>query len=372
MKCSVLFFLGLVGQTVSGQPTALHQLVIVDPSESVVVRLQSFAEQLRKSGVLSNENIEYKILSLPPTGQVSQLSNVYSKYGYMPVNGAKIIEPGTVVSGSENRIHYSRPNPDFTPEQKWGTFEFCASGVNGIPSYPANVTLVPKSGAIVSSTFLFGNDDWRISGNQMKLPYPSKFEPYSRGSLNYYIVGTDDLVNVDESGKTDSSLWYFEAPSKFHGNNGIAYGGSISFTIHSFSGDFKSDKWNSDDTKAVLLHCKDCTGPVYGGITLALPLGVLRKSHPSLFKGTPTEVSIKLLESAGWLKDPQNTLKQWYTPSQCDVIQVLSRLSKIQILGDWTNWYESVALDNVMISNTKGQLPLCSMARPDASVCTCA
>jgi hypothetical protein len=330
------------------------------------------ARESRKSGVLKNENIAYKVMTLPATGQLSQLSSVYSKYGYQPVNGAKITAKETMISGSENRIHYGRPNPDHASEEKWGTFEYIAIGVNGLPSYPANVTLVPKSGALVSSTFLFGNEDWTISGNQMKTPYPSKHEAYSRGSLNYYIVGSDDLVNVDQSGKTDSSLWYFDAPSKFYGNQGISYGGSISFTIHSFSGDFKSDNWNSDDTKAVLIHCKDCTGPVYGGITLALPVGVLKKSYPSLFKGSPTEMSIKLTESSGWLKDPQNTLKPWYTPTQCDIIQVLSRLSKVQILGDWNQWYESVALDNVKISNTKGQLPLCSMARPDASVCTCA
>lgn len=374
---SVLLLLGLLGQAQADHPTARHQLVVVDSADSVVIRLQSYSKQILKNGVLSNENIQYKIMTLPPSGGLSQLSSVYSKYGYTPMNGAKIMTVGTVITGSENRVYYGRPDPDFLAEEKWGTFEFTATGVAGLASYSANVTLVPPSGALVSSNFLFGAEDWTISGNQMTTPYPAKFEAFSRGTLNYYIVGSDDLVNVGdtyigETGKTDQSLWYFDAPSKFYGNNGIAYGGYISFTIHSFSGDFKSDKLNSDDTKAILLHCKDCEGPVHGGITLALPLGVLKSSYPSLFKGTPSEISVKLLETEGWMKDPQNTLLPWSTPSQCDMIQVLSRLSKIQILGDWTNWYESVALDNVKLSNTKGQLPLCSMARPDASVCTCA
>ena len=56
----------------------------------------------------------------------------------------------------------------------------------------------------------------------MTTPYPAKFEAFSRGTLNYYIVGSDDLVNVGdtyigETGKTDQSLWYFDAPSKFYG-----------------------------------------------------------------------------------------------------------------------------------------------------------
>lgn len=54
------------------------------------------------------------------------------------------------------------------------------------------------------------------------------------------------------------------------------------------------------------------------------------------------------------------------------MIQVLSRLSSLDILGDWTTWYETMALDNVQILNTKtGQIPVCAMSRPDASICTC-
>mmetsp|Transcript_4536 Transcript_4536/g.7394 ORF Transcript_4536/g.7394 Transcript_4536/m.7394 type:complete len:88 (+) Transcript_4536:172-435(+) len=85
-------------------------------------------------------------------------------------------------------------------------------------------------------------------------------------------------------------------------------------------------------------------------------------------------VSIPLKEGTqtGWIKDPQNSLVSWIPASQCDLIQVLSRLTKISILGDWTTWQESVALDDVKLVNTKGQLPLCAMSRPDASICSCA
>lgn len=48
-------------------------------------------------------------------------------------------------------------------------------------------------------------------------------------------------------------------------------------------------------------------------------------------------------------------------------MQVLSRLSGLRILGDWTEWYETVAIDSVQISNLRAQLPLCSMTMPDAS-----
>ena len=108
-----------------------------------------------------------------------------------------------------------------------------------------------------------------------------------------------------------------------------------------------------------------------GGITLAYTLDTFMKGRNWPFDGSPRKVILSLTEKGGWLKDSQNSLLPWTTPSQCDVIQVLSRLSRIRILGDWTRWYETVANDDVQIANTQAQLPICSMALPDASICTC-
>lgn len=47
----------------------------------------------------------------------------------------------------------------------------------------------------------------------------------------------------------------------------------------------------------------------------------------------------------------------WTVPSRCTFIQVLSSLSKLSILGDFTTWYESVGLDSVALVNTKGASP---------------
>jgi hypothetical protein len=274
---------------------------------------------------------------------------------------------------------------------KWSSFEVVVhTPVTGQTSLPGTITLVPPSGAITGSNFLLSSEDWIITGNKRLVDNPS-YERYSRGPLlNYYILGTDDVINVQSSSSPDLSLWYFEAPSaKFSGNLGIAYGGSISFTLGSFSGDFSS--LNPTTTNVVILECADCIGPVGKGITLGYNMAALAKSPNGLFNGNSKTINIPLHESGGWLKDPQNSLKAWYKPSQCDMIQVLSRLSKIRILGDWTTWYETVALDNVQILNTKGeirlisnayltlffsfrflgQLPLCSMLRPDASICEC-
>lgn len=122
---------------------------------------------------------------------------------------------------------------------QWDSFTFTTrSRTTGYTSYPGIVTLVPSSGSIVGSGFLLSSESWTIEGNKAASA-PAGYEPYSRGSLlNHYIVGTDDKVNVRATGAPDQSLWYFVAPSKFLGNVGIAYGGSLQFSLASFSGDF--------------------------------------------------------------------------------------------------------------------------------------
>jgi len=289
---------------------------------------------------------------------------VYSTKGYEPKAGSLINTPGTIVTGSNNRIYYKRPSPDAAGINKWASFNFTVS--NGrYTSFEGTITLAPKSGALNGSDFLLNNNGWRVVGN--KVVSSALYEPYSRGPLlNRYIYGTDDKINSIKAGSTspDQSLWYFSAPSQLLGNTGASYGGVMSFTLAGFSGDFS--KTNGQQTPVVELECASCQGPVGKGILLIMPMNSVAK-----FDGSPTVFKVSLFESAGWLKDPQNTLKSWTAASKCDMIQTLSRLSAIRILGDWTSWYETVALDNVLISNMKAQVPLCAMARPDASICTC-
>lgn len=118
------------------------------------------------------------------------------------------------------------------------------------------------------------------------------------------------------------------------------------------------------------MDCSSCKGPVGKGITLIFPLSTALRSTP--FSKEGTLFSLSLTEGAGWLKDPQNVLKPWTTPTRCDMLQVLSRLSSLDILGDWTTWYETLALDNVQLQNSvAGKIPICAMSREDASSCSC-
>lgn len=306
----------------------------------------------------------------PSSGSLYQLSQVYSAYGYEPKKGTSIASAGVRVTGSNNRVYYKRPTPDAAGINKWGTFTY-TTNAGSADSQTGTVTLVPPSGALVGSDFLLDRQGWTVTGNKAASS-DAVFESYSRGPLlNHYVYSTDNKINVNsgENGAGDRSLWYFEAPGAYMGNQGISYGGELRFTLGAFSGDFS--KLNADSTNMVELECKDCPGPVSMGITLAFPISAFTALTNSKFTGDATVFTLPLLEGKGWVKDSQNTLVPWTAASKCDVIAVLSRLSAMRILGDWTTWYESVALDDVGFFNTKAQLPLCAMSQNDASVCTC-
>lgn len=337
-------------------PYALHQLVVVDTAGDALIRLNGYDQ------VVASNKMTFTVTGAPSDGNLYQLSQVYSDYGYEPKAGTAISSP-VVVTGSKNRVYYKRPDPDASTVNKWDTITFTASD-GTVDSTPGTVTIVPPSGALVGDEFLLSNGGWTIAGN--KATTAAVHESFSRGALlNHYIYGADDKINVASSGTDDLSLWYFEAPSTYLGNQGIAYGGYLKFSIGAFSGDFS--KMNSNDTAMVVLECASCQGPVTSGITLAYPISAYSES----FNGDSMTITIPLVEDMGWIKDPQNTLLDWADASKCDVIQVLSRLTGLRILGDWTRWYESVAIDNVQIYNTKGNLPVCAQSKNDASVCTC-
>jgi hypothetical protein len=296
---------------------------------------------------------------------------VFSDYGYEPKKGAAV-KAGAQVTGSKgNRVYYKRPAADVAPVGAWGVMTYTVADLSPSnevmsTSYPGMVTFVPPSGILVGSQFGRGAEGWAIVGNQAASS-EAKWEPSSRGALNYYVYGSDDIINT-VGGGGDASRWYFDAPAKFLGHHGIAYGGTLDFTLSSFQGDFSAGQLNpgegSTGLHLVELYCAQCR--VNRGATLVFPL-----SRAQAFTGATTSYSLNLSEAAGWLEDPRNTLASWVAPSQCAMVEVLSGLSAVRILGDFTRWYESVALDNAHFVNLKAQVPVCAQETPDASRCSC-
>mmetsp|Transcript_9945 Transcript_9945/g.14069 ORF Transcript_9945/g.14069 Transcript_9945/m.14069 type:complete len:198 (+) Transcript_9945:722-1315(+) len=186
--------------------------------------------------------------------------------------------------------------------------------------------------------------------------------------MSNFIYASDNSINTNREGY-DEDVWYFTLPDLFHGWQGIVYGGEFQFTLSSFAGDFSEDKRNMPDKlNLVEITCAECA--LTQGITIGFPL---RAIGP--FNGRTASYALTMTESSGWLKDPKNTLHAWKAPTKCEFIQVLSGISSIRILGDFTTWYECVIIDNVRFVGKeptgRWQVPICAQDRPDARMCSC-
>jgi len=194
-----------------------------------------------------------------------------------------------------------------------------------------------------------------------------KWERSSRGKgLSQYIHHTDKDIKVDGSG-SDEKLWYFTAPAKFLKHQGISYGGALHFTQSASTGDFSPANLNSHPAM-VILECATCKD-ISASTTAAAQFnkGVRLVYHSSTpFDGTTTKFKVDF-KTGVWYKDPKNVLNNWPLATECELIEVLSHLTGMYILGDHTKWYETVALDDVF--TTAGKLPIAfSQTQPGGHV----
>jgi len=167
------------------------------------------------------------------------------------------------------------------------------------------------------------------------------YEPSTRGpGMQYYIHYTDKDVKTTESG-SDQKHWYFSAPSKFLGHQGIMYGGNLKFTLSASTGDFSATNLNAN-RDLVVLECKTCDQNK--GMRLVYQM----EANHAKFDGRTTSFTVPMLEKY-WLKDPKNVLLDWVPPPDCELIEVLSHLTSLNILGDHTKWHETVSLDDVVL-----------------------
>lgn len=170
--------------------------------------------------------------------------------------------------------------------------------------------------------------------------------------LSYYIYGTDALIQTNDAGD-DLKLWYFDAPSQFRGNHWEIYNGYLQFVLSASVGDFSADKLNNDaKSEFIVLDCATCN--LNSGIRL-----VRRLDTTLTFDGKTKQFSIALNEASGWLKDSKSTIVAFAPPTQCEFVQVLSNLSAVQILGDFTRGYETVAIDSIAMIHGDGQPIAC-------------
>jgi len=322
---------------------AKHLTATVDAGGLVEIALPGFDKLGRKRWA--------RITALPEAGSLFQLSQVYSDYGYEPKQGPELTSLTSLpvtVSGSGNRILYAPPAGANPPEGQWARFQYVVTDGKET-SEPGIVWLLPLHGRMVGSDFSLGTDGWAIVRNGAKeAAMPSggiRWEAYSRGDLSFFVSGSDGQILVDGEGQ-DRSRWEFTAPQQFLGNQAAAYGGSLEFTIGSSAGDFSPANRLSTDDRVVTLSCASCD--VGRGVRLAYFADSLLP-----FDGITKRVSIRL-DPSQWKQDPRNTVSEWGPTFACQLVEVLSGLTAIDVLGDHTRSFESVALDNVALRPGSG------------------
>jgi hypothetical protein len=160
------------------------------------------------------------------------------------------------------------------------------------------------------STFLLDSEGWTIVGN--KYMTAAIHKPYSLGSMSHYILGTDNLVNVDSIRKDDRNLWYFRSPPiKL-----IFQPAIMVFTITSFSGDFV--KLNQGAAVVKITDSKGCVASFYKAV----------------FDGKMQTLTVPFLE-------------ELWTSNDVSFKKLFQNSFIVEILGDWTQGVETVAIDNI-------------------------
>lgn len=345
---------GIVGVACANSLIALHETVVVDVGSDAVIRLRGYEKRGRA--------LSAKIVSLPESGSLHQLSSVFAKYAYEPKRGIRINNPEEMVlPGSGNRVYYARPEYDVERRGgAWGIITFTVSD-GSTESREAQVTLLPPSLCLAQVSFDLDTEGWSVSRNGKNSELSFDTSSFGVG-LNRFVVATEELIARDAGGnEPNSSRFSFEASPQFLGHRGAAYGGSLNFTLGALAGNFGGSR--RPHHNLVELECSTCASGA--GIALSFPLW--NSSKPD-FDGATHRFSIPLNEASGWIQDPRNTLLSWPRPSKCDFIHVLNGLSALRILGDFTDWYESVALDDVMFhAPSASKVPICAQQIP----CTC-
>jgi hypothetical protein len=320
--------------TAGGGPVAPPMVFFANRGEEVILRLGGYD--------INGRPLLTTLVTSPASsaGSLYELSQLFLTQNLQPKKGKGITQyPFTLPSLTNNRVLFiSSTSTSTVPNQAWGNFSYRVMDGN-IGSNLGTVWIIPNHRKLVSSEFRTDTEGWKIGGTATL-----SRESFSRGSLSQYLVGTDSDIRTSPRTTGDANLWRFIAPSQFLGNKIVAYGSTLSFTMGAFAGDFSIDQLQ---TKAPLitLECASCAG----GAGIRLGHFLTPEAASKTLDGKTKKITVPLLPSS-FLKDPKNSLLRWQPITECDFVHVLSMLSQFTILGDWTIWYETVALDDVVIT----------------------
>jgi hypothetical protein len=149
-------------------------------------------------------------------------------------------------------------------------------------------------------------------------------------SLSHFILGKEERVNVDAKRRDDKDLWYFQSPPivlEFRPT-------LLMFTMISFSGDFR--RMNRVQA-LVRLRFDD-------GVVAEFP--VYQSYDGQSYDGRLKTFYVQFIEEL-WTIDAPNIIYDGSNALLKD--QLYKRQFNLEILGDWTQGWETIGLDNVEI-----------------------
>eukprot|EP00747_Dinoflagellata_sp_TGD_P166716 gnl/TRDRNA2_/TRDRNA2_189944_c0_seq1.p1 gnl/TRDRNA2_/TRDRNA2_189944_c0~~gnl/TRDRNA2_/TRDRNA2_189944_c0_seq1.p1 ORF type:complete len:420 (+),score=55.67 gnl/TRDRNA2_/TRDRNA2_189944_c0_seq1:41-1300(+) len=322
-------------------PVAIHVACTVAAGSPTVCSLQGFDEVDR--------TLQFFIQTLPVNGYLYETSQNFRTYGTDPKNAPVPIQEHQMpfqVSDALSRVVYVPPSDIFPPEGRWAAINYTVQEpISGQMSEPGIVSFNSPANHIAYSSFISGVDDWIVSGN-IHSAVPT-WQAFGWGLLSRYIYATDEVQYIDFETGSDKSKWYYEAPpGKFYlPELANAYGGILSFTVASTYGDFS---YLNTPLDWITLECASCNS--------GRGLRIVRFADNGLeWDGTEKVVQVPLNVSNFWRRDPLNTALPFTDATACEIAAVLAGLTRIKILGDFTQAGEGVAIDDIAISSSAFQ-----------------
>jgi hypothetical protein len=316
-------------------PVARHVAYSVPANTPTVCTLYGFEN--------SNNVLTFYIQTLPASGKLYETSQNYRSSGTDPKNTPNPIEEHQLpfeITDSGHRVVYAPPDNVFPPEGRWASFTYVVKDPStAVVSEPGFCGLANPEQNIAESSFVSGPDGWEILGNVNQVE--PVHQPYGWGLLNRYVYGTDDVQYIDFKTGYDRKKWYFVAPQSWYlPDIASAYDGQLRFTVKSTYGDFS---YLNDPLDWVSLECDKCNN--------GNGLRIIRFTDNLLkWDGNEQQVSLTLAAGQLWKFDPLNTALPYRDATECEIAAVLSGLTRLKILGDFTQAGEGVAIYDVTIA----------------------
>ena len=187
-----------------------------------------------------------------------------------------------------------------------------------------------KIDPLFQNKFNLNNEGWNITGYRNS---SAIFMPYSLdGLMSNFIIGKDDVINVDSKNKDDRSLWFFS--KHLPANFSLANASALSFTMTSLVGDFTNLN-NPNSSASAFVKLFNNVSNEY----IVFPVTNLIQQYDGKIK----EFYIPLINQI-WVNGTN------HMPTAYDDFKlILKNISRIDILGDWTRGNETIGLDNVKI-----------------------